>query len=350
MGSKIRVLLVDDSQLFREVAAKLISHDDNIEVVATAGDPYEARDKIIEYKPDVMVLDIEMPKMNGITFLEKLIPQFPIPVVICSSTPTKAFAALEAGAVDYVCKPHITSSDELNKFAQSMILHVKSANKATTVRCGKVVYNVMHYSEEKKTSKSDAIIAIGGSTGATEAVPRILKGFGRDTPPVVVVVHMPENFTGIYAQRLRQQFPELDIEEAKHAARLNMGKVIIAAGKKHMRVYKDEGGYYISSLGGTKVSGHCPSVDVLFESVAKCAKKNAIGVLLTGMGSDGAKGLGQIRDSGGFTIAQDKESCVVYGMPQVAMENGAVDKQITLDKIADAIMDKMKVSDHGNNQ
>lgn len=349
MGNKIRVLLVDDSQLFREVAAKLISHDDNIEVVATAGDPYEARDRIIEYKPDVMVLDIEMPRMNGITFLEKLIPQFPLPVVVCSSTPAKAFSALEAGAVDYVCKPHITNSEELSQFARDLILHIKSANKATTVRCGNVVYNVMHFSESVKVSKNDAIIAIGGSTGATEAVPRILSGFGKDTPPVVVVVHMPENFTEIYAQRLRQQFPELDIEEAKHGARLYNGKVIIAAGKRHLRVYKDENGYYISSLAGAKVSGHCPSVDVLFDSVSKCAKKNAIAVLLTGMGSDGAKGLGQIRDSGGFTIAQDKESCVVYGMPQVAVENGAVDKQIELDKIADAVLDKIKVGDYGNN-
>lgn len=341
LKSKIRVLLVDDSQLFREVAAKLISHDDRIEVIATAGDPYEARDKIIEYKPDVMVLDIEMPKMNGIKFLEKLIPQFPLPVVICSSTPLNAFAALEAGAVDYVCKPHITSSDELNAFANELIVRIKSANSATTVRSGNVVYNVMHRNNAR-LSKSETIIAIGGSTGATEAVPRILCGFDSNTPPVVVVVHMPENFTAIYAQRLRQQFPELDITEARHGEYIHKGSVSIAAGKRHLRVFKDENGYFITSLAGKKVSGHCPSVDVMFESVAACGKKNAVGVLLTGMGSDGANGLKAIMDNGGYTIAQDEESCVVYGMPRVALESGAVSKQIKLDKIAEEILRKVK--------
>ncbi len=340
-SSKIRVLLVDDSKLFREVAAKLISHDDRIEVIATAGDPYEARDKIIEYKPDVMVLDIEMPKMNGIRFLEQLIPQFPLPVVICSSTPLNAFAALEAGAVDYVCKPHITSSDELNAFAGELIVRIKSANAATTVRAGSVVYNVMHRNP-LKTAKNSRIIAIGGSTGATEAVPRILRGFNADTPPVVVVVHMPENFTAIYAQRLRQQFPELDIMEAKHGEYIHNGSVAIAAGKRHLKVFKDENGYFITSLAGKKVSGHCPSVDVMFESVAACGKKNALAVLLTGMGSDGANGLKMIKDAGGFTVVQDEESCVVYGMPRVALEKGAACKQVQLDSIAETLLRKIK--------
>ncbi len=350
MNGKIRVLLVDDSKLFREVATKLMSHDDMIEIVASAGDPYEARDKIIEYKPDVMVLDIEMPKMNGITFLEKLIPQFPIPVVVCSSTPVNAFAALEAGAVDYVRKPHIKTSDELYAFAQELNCRVKTANTAKSVRSGSIVYTIKHCSENITASQSDELIAIGGSTGATEAVPEILKGFGRNTPPVVVVVHMPESFTAIYAQRLYQQFPELEVEEARHGTYLKRGSVIVAAGKKHMRVFRDDKGYFVTSHSGEKVSGHCPSVDVLFESVAACAKSAAIAVLLTGMGSDGAAGLKHIRDSGGYTIGQDKESCVVYGMPQVAMENGAVIKQLPLEKIADEVNARLKVGEYENNK
>lgn len=337
MKDRIRVLVVDDSPLFREVAAKLMSHDERIEIVATAGDPYEARDKLLEYKPDVMVLDIEMPKMNGITFLEKLIPQFAIPVVICSSTPINAFAAIEAGAVDYVRKPLITNTDELNAFAQELNLRVKVASTAQTVRSKNVVYKVVKQSSLTKSSTGDKLIAIGGSTGATEAVPVILSGITRNSPPVLVVVHMPENFTSIYAQRLRQQFPELDICEARNGMYLKNGSVTIAAGKRHMRAYHDDKGYFITSLMGEKVSGHCPSVDVMFESVAHCAKENAVGVILTGMGSDGAKGLLSIKENGGFTIAQDKESCVVYGMPLVALESGAVTKQLPLDKIAEEI-------------
>lgn len=337
MKDRIRVLVVDDSPLFREVAAKLMSHDERIEIVATAGDPYEARDKLLEFKPDVMVLDIEMPKMNGITFLEKLIPQFAIPVVICSSTPINAFAAIEAGAVDYVRKPLITNTDELNSFAQELNLRVKVASTAQTVRSKNVVYKVVKQSSQAKKSTGDKLIAIGGSTGATEAVPVILSGITRNSPPVLVVVHMPENFTSIYAQRLRQQYPELDICEARNGMYLKNGSVTIAAGKRHMRAYHDDKGYFITSLMGEKVSGHCPSVDVMFESVSQCAKENAIGVILTGMGSDGAKGLLSIKENGGYTIAQDKESCVVYGMPLVALESGAVSKQLPLDKIAEEI-------------
>ncbi len=337
MKDRIRVLVVDDSPLFREVAAKLMSHDERIEIVATAGDPYEARDKLLEYKPDVMVLDIEMPKMNGITFLEKLIPQFAIPVVICSSTPINAFAAIEAGAVDYVRKPLITNTEELNSFAQELNLRVKVASTAQTVRSKNVVYKVVAPSATPNKSTGDTLIAIGGSTGATEAVPVILSGINRNSPPIIVVVHMPENFTTIYAQRLRQQFPELDICEARNGMYLKNGSVTIAAGKRHMRAYHDDKGYFITSLMGEKVSGHCPSVDVLFESVAHCARENAIGIILTGMGSDGAKGLLAIKENGGYTIAQDKESCVVYGMPLVAIENGAVSKQVPLDMIAQEI-------------
>ncbi|MBP1572527.1 MAG: chemotaxis-specific protein-glutamate methyltransferase CheB [Oscillospiraceae bacterium] len=340
MKSKIRVLVVDDSPLFREVAAKLMSHDERIEIVATAGDPYEARDKLLEHKPDVMVLDIEMPKMNGITFLEKLIPQFPIPVVICSSTPINAFAAVEAGAVDYVRKPLITSTEELNSFAQELNLRVKVASTAQTIRSGNTIYKVMKQPEQQPNELGDRLIAIGGSTGATEAVPEILKDFTRNTAPVVVVVHMPENFTTIYAQRLRQQFPELIIEEARNGMYLKKGSVTIAAGNRHMRVYKDDKGYYITSLMGEKVSGHCPSVDVLFESVAASAGENAVAAILTGMGSDGAKGLRAIRDNGGYTIGQDKETSVVYGMPYVAFENGAVVKQLPLSKIGKEIISR----------
>lgn len=344
----VRVLIVDDSPLFRETASKLLSADSNIEVISTASDAYEARDKIIELKPDVMVLDVELPKMNGIVFLKKLIPQFAMPVVICSSNPANTFEALEAGAVDFVTKPVITSSDELREFGEELCMRVKVAVNAKVICAGKITYPVRKYAFNPAAHVNDAkLIAIGGSTGATEALPTILQGMDSGIPPIVVVMHMPESFTKMYAQRLNAIY-KLNIVEAQSGMYLKKGMVVIAAGKRHLKVFKDKTGYFITSEPGKKVSGHCPSVDVLFESVAACAGDQAIGIILTGMGSDGAKGLNAIRRAGGYTIGQDEDSCLVYGMPAVAQNIGAVMKQSSLENIPDEIYARLKAAEDGS--
>ena len=341
--SKIRVLVVDDSPLIRQTFQKLLEADPDIEVVGTAGDPYEARDQIAKLKPDVMTLDIEMPRMNGIQFLKKLIPQFPLPVIVCSSLPINTFDALEAGAVDYVRKPVITSSDSLKKFGEDLVGRVRVAVTAKVIKAGKYVYQV----KERKRGGAienvdDKLIAIGGSTGATEALPVIVSQFDKETPPCVVVIHMPEGFTKLYAERVGAACPNITVLEAKSGMYIKKGMVVIASGNKHLKVFKDSNGYFVTSSSGKRVSGHCPSVDVMFESVANCARSNACAVILTGMGADGAKGLKSIKDSGGFTIGQDEESCVVYGMPKVAYTYGAVNVQASLEDIADVIYNKLR--------
>ncbi len=339
---KIRVLVVDDSPLIRQTFQKLLEGDENIEVVATAGDAYEARDAIVKFKPDVMTLDIEMPRMNGIQFLKKLIPQFPIPVVVVSSLPISTFDALEAGAVDYIKKPVITSADSLQKFGDDLICRVKTAVTAKVIRAGKCVYQVKERSHDKRIHNAEGkIIAIGGSTGATEALPVIVSQFDENTPPCVIVIHMPEGFTKLYAQRLASACPHSQVVEAKSGMYVKKGMVVIATGNKHMKVFRDKSGYFITCSSGKKVSGHCPSVDVMFESVSICAKENACGVILTGMGSDGARGLGLIKDAGGFTVGQDEETSLVYGMPKVALAYGAVQVQAGLEEIADVIFHKL---------
>lgn len=341
--NKIRVLVVDDSPVIRQTFQKLLEDDAEIEVVATAGDAYEARDAIVKLKPDVMTLDIEMPRMNGIQFLKKLIPQFPIPVVVCSSLPINTFEALEAGAVDYVKKPVITSSDSLKKFGEDLVNRVKTAVTAKVIKAGKHVYQVKDRRHERKILNAEnKLIAIGGSTGATEALPVIVSQFDENTPPCVVVIHMPEGFTKLYAQRLGASCPNSEVIEAKSGMYVKKGMVVIATGNKHMKVFKDKNGYFITCSSGKKVSGHCPSVDVMFDSVASCAKENACAVIMTGMGADGAKGLGHIKEAGGFTIGQDEESCLVYGMPKVAYTYGAVEVQAPLDEIADVIYQKLR--------
>ncbi|MBE6836923.1 MAG: chemotaxis-specific protein-glutamate methyltransferase CheB [Ruminococcus sp.] len=340
--SKIRVLIVDDSPLIRQTFQKLLEADESIEVIATAGDAYEARDAIVKYKPDVMTLDIEMPRMNGIQFLKKLIPQFPLPVIVCSSLPINTFDALEAGAVDYVRKPVITSTESLKRFGEDLVSRVKVAVTAKVIKAGKYVFQVKERKHEKPINVEDKIIAIGGSTGATEALPVIVSQFDENTPPCVVVIHMPEGFTNLYAQRLEASCPGVKVMEAKSGMYVKKGMVVIAQGNKHMKVFKDSNGYFITCSSGKRVSGHCPSVDVMFESVAGCAKGNAYAAILTGMGSDGARGLLSIRNNGGFTVGQDEESCLVYGMPKVAFTGGAVCVQAKLEDIADVIYNKLR--------
>ena len=327
----IKVLVVDDSILFRNVLVQSLESDPNIQVVAQARDPYEARDAIIKYRPDVMTLDVELPRMNGIDFLRKLMPQYPLPVVVISALSDKVFDALEAGAVDFVNKPGNMDRVQLNNFLkQELTTKVKIASTAKVGKLKKTELNTT--GKDVKVVGSDRIIAIGASTGGTEAIYEVLKQFRRDVPGIVVVQHMPPGFTKMYAERLNNQC-EVAVKEAQTGDKVLQGQVLIAPGDRQMKLVKVGDGYQVECRGTEKVNGHCPSVDVLFQSVAKAAGRNAVGVILTGMGGDGAKGLLEMRKAGASTIGQDEASCIVYGMPKVAYELGAVQYRLGLSGI-----------------
>jgi two-component system chemotaxis response regulator CheB len=329
---KIKVLIVDDSKFMREFIASAISKDSGIEVVGKASDPYDARDKILEFNPDVMTLDVEMPKMNGIEFLRKLMPQYPLPVLVVSSVSDSVFDALDAGAVDFVNKSNISSETGKQSFISELIVKIKIASIA---KVGQFKHSPLRADAEKKPlkkGKEDFIIAIGASTGGTEATYAILKDLGSDLPGIVVVQHMPPVFTRLYAERLNNSC-RMEVKEAVDGDAVLPGRVLIAPGDFQMQVQKKDGRYKVKVAKGEKVSGHCPSVDVLFDSVAKAAGNNAMGVILTGMGSDGANGLLAMRNKGAETVGQNMETCVVYGMPMVAKNIGAVARELPLNEI-----------------
>ncbi len=329
----IRVLIVEDSIVFRELLVQNLSRDPAIQVVGTAKDPFEARDAIIEYKPDVMTLDVELPRMNGIEFLRKLMPQYPLPVVVISSLSDKVFDALNAGAVDFVAKPTVTGRAQLEDFIRNeLMVKIKIAS---TARISNIKKTVMLNEQQSLSVKgNNLIVAIGASTGGTEAIFSVAKDFGTDIPGIVVVQHMPPGFTGMYAKRLDDQC-RIQVKEAQTGDRVLPGHMLIApGGDAHMRLVKVNGVYQVEVKQGPRVNGHCPSVDVLFESVARVAGANAVGIILTGMGGDGAKGLLSMRKAGARTIGQDESTCVVYGMPKVAYDLGAVEHQEKLTDIA----------------
>jgi two-component system chemotaxis response regulator CheB len=331
---RIRVLVVDDSLVFREVLSRGMSSDPNIEVVATANDPFDARDKIIKYKPDVMTCDVEMPKMNGIEFIRRLIPQYPLPVIVVSSVDGIVFDAMKAGAVDFVAKPDVSSAKSVESFIYEMIEKVKIASAA------KILRTKAENALDKIAGNTDAcagkIIAIGASTGGTEAIYNVIRQLPESAPGIVIVQHIPPVFSRMFADRLNST-TNLNVKEARTGDFVESGGVLIAPGNQHMKVIKTGNKYKVHCFAGDKVNGHCPSVDVLFESVAKAAGENAIGVILTGMGYDGAKGLLTLKRSGARTIGQDESSSVVYGMPKVAFNIGAVEKQASLNNIAQLI-------------
>ena len=329
----IKVLVVEDSLVFRELLVQGLSQDPSIQVVGVAKDPFEARDAILKYHPDVMTLDVELPRMNGIEFLRKLIPQYPLPVVVISSLSDKVFDAMNAGAVDFVAKPAVSERRQLESFIRNELL-VK-IKIASTAKISRIKQQVMAQEPEKFTAhEKNLVIAIGASTGGTEAIFAVMKDYGADLPGIVVVQHMPPGFTEMYAKRLDNQC-RVRVKEAQTGDRVLPGTVLIApGGDKHMHLVKVNGMYQVEIKAGPKVNGHCPSVDVLFESVAKVAGPNALGIILTGMGGDGAKGLLAMRKAGARTIGQDESTCVVYGMPKVAYDLGAVEFQEKLSNIA----------------
>lgn len=329
----IKVLVVDDSFMFRNMLVQGLDADPNIEVVAQAQDAYEARDAIVKYRPDVMTLDVELPRMSGIEFLRRLMPQYPLPVVMISSLNDKVFDALEAGAVDFVNKPTNLNREQLSDFmTQELAAKVKIASTAKVGSLKRVDADTM-MNHANVVGGKDRIVAIGASTGGTEAIFEVVKRFKRDIPGVVIVQHMPPGFTKMYADRLNNQC-EVAVKEAQSGDRVLPGQVLIAPGDRQMRLVKVGGMYQVECRGTERVSGHCPSVDVLFSSVAKAAGKDAVGVILTGMGGDGAKGLLEMRNAGAQTIGQDEATCVVYGMPKVAFDMGAVQHKMGITAIA----------------
>ncbi len=329
---KIKVLVVEDSMFFRQLLVKCLSEDGAIDVVGTAGDPYEARDAILKYEPDVMTLDVELPKMSGIEFLRKLMPQYPLPVVVISALNNKVFDALSAGAVEFVNKPSGLSASQLQDFMKREL--VTKIKIASTVKVGGL--KKVHPASEPVSGnivRDDLVVAIGASTGGTEAIFDVVKEFGPDIPGTVVVQHMPPGFTAMYADRLNNQC-RVVVKEAKTGDRVLKGQVLIAPGDAHMKLVKVNGIYQVECKTAPKVNGHCPSVDVLFDSVAKVAGSKAVGIILTGMGRDGATGLLHMRQAGARTIGQNEASCIVYGMPKAAYDDGAVEVQADLSQIA----------------
>lgn len=391
--SQIKLLVVDDSILFREVISRFIQQDKMIDIVGKAGDAYSARDLILQYEPDVMTLDLEMPRMDGCAFLKRLLPQYYIPTIVVSSSEERRAACKEAGAVEFLTKPNARTNKDMEVFATELrntihkiyqkshpeakldkpvsfisspvsepkptfqnsaasaleaaaqaekIINDKRSQFSQNIRTVDNVEPPVNIAQVKhsKLKKTEAVIALGASTGGTEALEQVVKRFPADTPPVIIVQHMPAGFTKLFSERLDRSC-KMHVKEAEDGDRLKRGLIIVGAGENHLRLCKDSKGFYVSSKPGEKVSGHCPSVDVMFESVANTAGNLAIGAILTGMGRDGADGLLKMRNAGAFTIGQDKETCVVYGMPMEAYKIGAVEVQAPLTKIADIILNDL---------
>jgi two-component system chemotaxis response regulator CheB len=333
----IKVLIIDDSMVFREIIARGISNSPDIQVVAKAVDVYDARDKILEYEPDVITCDIEMPKMDGIEFVKRLMPQYPLPVIVVSSVSNRVFDAMEAGAVDFVTKPAPNAAQSVESFIYSLIEKIRAASKA------KIVKNVAkheQFSTQKQLKKHD-LIAVGASTGGTEAIYNLLSQLPKGLPGILIVQHIPPKFSTMFAERLNTQ-THFTVHEAENGMVVENNHVYLAPGDQHMEIKKRGHQYVLNVFHGDRVNGHCPSVDVLFNSVAKIAGDKVIGVILTGMGYDGARGLARMHRNGAVTFGQDEKSCVVYGMPKAAYELGAVSKQASLSMLGHHIVKALR--------
>ena len=358
MKDKARVLIVDDSAIVRSILERELAKFPDIEIVGTASDPYRARDKILSLKPDIMTLDIEMPRMDGLTFLQKLSRYFPLPVIIVSSVtaadPGAIIKAMDFGAVDVVNKPSGNLSVEsVIKEIYFKIMQAYQVKDTFITRRNMVQMELRTFkrtatasSAVEKTLKNvettDKIIAIGSSTGGTLALEFLFKNFPAYLPPVLVVQHMPEGYTKAFADRLNG-LSQLNIKEAEDGEMVNAGTAYIARGNYHMTLVRKGAYLYIRFNQNDKINFQRPAADVLFDSLAEVAGKNVLAFLLTGMGSDGAKGLKNLKDAGAYTVAQERESCIVWGMPRAAVEIGAHKEEIPLTDIPDSLPRLLKL-------
>lgn len=346
----IKVFLIDDSALVRQEVLKILDTVNSIELIGTAADPVIAEKKLKKNWPDVIILDIEMPVMDGLSYLEKIMKERPTPVIICSSFAKEgsdnAIKAYSLGAVEVIYKPRVDTKEFYQKSKESMINAIRAAFLATK----KISLLRKNIFEEKigpdavvkpilgsVSSVTERIVVIGASTGGVQALERLLAPLSKDSPGIVVVQHMPAGFTASFAGRLNT-ICQMDVKEAEDGDEVKKGAVLIAPGDKHLLLKRDVKKYYCIVKDGPKISRHRPSVDVLFRSAANEAGKNAVAVLLTGMGDDGAKGMKELYDKGAFTIAQDEKSSIVYGMPKEAVEHGGVKKELPLEEIGEYII------------
>ena len=345
----IKVLIVDDSAIVRQVLARELDRAEDIRIVATAPDPYVARDKIVQLRPDVVLLDMEMPRMDGLSFLKKLMKHYPLPVIIVSSlTPAGgelAVEAMNAGAVDVMCKPG--SALSVNDMSEALIEKIRAASRARIEKRGGHVGTraqrpQVHITQTRMT---ETVIAIGASTGGTQAIQEVLTHLPGNSPGIVIVQHMPEQFTASLAARLNQ-LCSLEVREARNNDSVMPGVALIAPGNYHVLLRRSGARFYVQTKSGPLVCGHRPSVEVMFKSVAQAAGRNAVGVILTGMGRDGASGLLEMRNSKARTIAQDEASCVVYGMPKEAVNLGAAESILPLNRIAYKIIEHVNEKNH----
>lgn len=351
MKRKFKVLIVDDSALVRQTLTQILSTDPALEVMATASDPFVAAEKMKHDIPDVITLDVEMPRMDGITFLQKIMSQHPIPVVMCSSLTEKgsetAMKALEYGAVEIIQKPRLGTKQFLEESRISLCDAVKAAAMTRVKRYRALEmkpqpkFTADAVIQKAKTSAmiqtTEKVVVAGASTGGTEALRILLEAMPPDCPAIAIVQHMPEHFTAAFARRL-DTICRISVKEAEDNDTMIRGRALIAPGNRHMLLKRSGARYYVEIKDGPLVCRHRPSVDVLFRSAARYAGKNAVAVIMTGMGDDGARGMAEMKESGAFTIAQDEESCVVFGMPHEAIKLGAVDRVLSLDAIAEEIV------------
>ncbi len=353
-SGKIRVLIIDDSASIRQMLTSILSADPDIEIMGVANDPFMAAKKIREEVPDVITLDVEMPQMDGITFLRKLMAQHPIPVIMCSSLTESGsetlMQALEAGAVDVILKPRIGAADYLAESAERIRTAVKGAARASVAKL-----RASRRTDGRTTAKltadavlppprigamaktTEMVVCVGASTGGTEALRELLEALPANSPGIVIVQHMPEKFTAAFAKRLNG-LCEVEVKEGENGDPVLRGHVLIAPGDKHMLLERRGARYEVIVRNGPLVSRHRPSVDVLFRSAARSAGANAMGVIMTGMGDDGARGMNEMHQAGAYTVAQDEATSIVFGMPKEAIAHGGVDKVVPLDQIAHEIL------------
>ncbi len=340
-GKPIRVLIVDDSAVVRQILSRDLAKDPAIQIVGTAPDPYIARDKIIELKPDVITLDVEMPRMDGITFLRTLMKHYPIPTIVCSSLTAEgsrtAIDAMNAGAVDVVCKPNGMYS--IDNMAGDLIARIKLASRCKVQVLASTRLTTSHAPAQSlsMSETTNKIFAIGASTGGVQALSEVLTRFPANAPGTVIVQHMPPKFTASFAERLNKEC-RVEVKEAQNGDRIFPGRVLIAPGGWHMVMRRSGAEYAVEIVDGPPVHHQKPAVEVLFNSVARYAGANAVGAILTGMGADGAAGLLNMRKAGARTIAQDEASCVVFGMPMEAIKINAAEKIVPLSQVTQTMI------------